>query len=67
MSAEAAHDKDLVIEIDGLVFSISPDAYGISGDINISYTDEAGRKGFSITSSKPVSEWDGFGVCSIKI
>jgi Fe-S cluster assembly iron-binding protein IscA len=67
MSAEAAHEGDLVIETDGLIFSISPDTYEISGDINISYTDEAGRKGFSITSSKSVGEWDGFGVCNIKI
>jgi len=26
-----------------------------------------GRKGFVLTSSKPVGEWDGFGVSDIKI
>jgi Fe-S cluster assembly iron-binding protein IscA len=67
MSAEAPHKNDLLFETDGLVFSISPDAYEMSGDINISYTDEQGKKGFSVTSSKPISEWDGFGVCDIKI
>jgi len=29
--------------------------------------DEMGRKGFVLTSSKPVGEWDGFGVSDIKI
>lgn len=67
LSAEAAHEGDLTVEIDGLVFSVSPDTYEISGDINISYAEEQGRKGFSVTSSKPVSEWDGFGICDIKI
>jgi Fe-S cluster assembly iron-binding protein IscA len=65
--AGPAHEGDLVIETDGLTFSISPDTYQLSGDININYTDEPGREGFSITSSKPVSEWDGFGICNIKI
>ncbi len=67
MSAEAAHEGDLTVETGGVVFSISPDTYAISGDINISYAEEHGRKGFSVTSSKPISEWDGFGVCDIKI
>jgi Fe-S cluster assembly iron-binding protein IscA len=67
MSAETAHEGDLSVEIDGLVFSISPDTYEISGDINIDYAEEQGRKGFSITSGKQISEWDGFGICDIKV
>jgi len=65
--AGPAVDGDMVIEEDGLVISIDPETYKLTGDINIAYTDEPGRKGFSITSVKPVSEWDGFGVCDIKI
>jgi Fe-S cluster assembly iron-binding protein IscA len=67
MAAGVPHEGDMVVEAEGLTFSISPDTYQLSGDINISYVDEPGREGFSITSSKPVSEWDGFGVCNIKI
>jgi Fe-S cluster assembly iron-binding protein IscA len=67
LAAGAPHEGDLVVETDGLTFSISPDTYQLSGDINVVYKDEPGTEGFSITSSKPVSEWDGFGVCHIKI
>ena len=65
--ADSAREDDLVIETDGLTFIISPETHELSGDINISCIDEPGRKGFHITSSKPVSEWDGFGICDIKI
>jgi Fe-S cluster assembly iron-binding protein IscA len=67
MVADSAREGDLVWKTDGLDFVISPETYKISGDINIAYIDEPGKKGFSITSSKPVSEWEGFGICDIKI
>jgi Fe-S cluster assembly iron-binding protein IscA len=67
MVSDSACEGDLVWKTDGLDFVISPETYKISGDINIAYIDEPGKKGFSITSSKPVSEWEGFGICDIKI
>jgi Fe-S cluster assembly iron-binding protein IscA len=66
MAADSAREGDIIFETDGLDFFISPETYELSGDITITYIDEPGRKGFSITSSKPVSEWDGFGICNIK-
>jgi len=66
LTACAAHEGDLAVETEGITFFISPDTYQLSGDITINYSNEPGREGFSITSSKPISEWDGFGVCKIK-
>lgn len=60
-------EKDLIFELEGLTFLISPETYELAGEISISYVDEAGRKGFVIRSSKPVGEWDGFGTGDIKI
>jgi len=67
MIADSEHEGDVVIESGGVAFSISPETYELTGDINITYVDEPGRKGFSVISGKPVSEWDGFGLCDIKI
>ena len=58
---------DLVFKTEGLTFVISPETYEMTGNINISYVDQAGRKGFVIKSARPVGEWDGFGVSEIKI
>jgi iron-sulfur cluster assembly protein len=53
---------DLIEESDGLQFVISPDIHKTIG-----WADERDKKGFVITSSKPLSEWEGFGVCDIRI
>jgi Fe-S cluster assembly iron-binding protein IscA len=58
---------DLIQELDGLTFIINPETYKLIGEVTISYVDEMGRKGFVLTSSKPVGEWDGLGVSDIKI
>jgi Fe-S cluster assembly iron-binding protein IscA len=67
LSVDTAHKSDLVEEVDGLTFVISPETHQLVGEVRISYTDEAGRKGFVLTSSRPVSEWDGFATCSIRM
>jgi hypothetical protein len=67
LSAGPAQAGDLSVVTEGLTFSFSPETYGLSGDITINRITEHGTEGFSITSSKPISEWDGFGVCNIKI
>jgi Fe-S cluster assembly iron-binding protein IscA len=65
LSVGQAHDADLIEEVDGLQFAMSPETYQLVGAVIISY--DEGRKGFVLTSSKPVSEWAGLGTCSIRI
>jgi len=67
LSVDTVRESDLVEEVDGLTFVISAETHQLVGEVTISYTDEAGRKGFVLTSSKPVSEWDGFASCSIRM
>jgi len=63
---DAARDTDIIYQIEGLTFVIDPKTEQHFGDFNIAYAEEIGRKGFIITSTVPVSEWAGFGVCDIK-
>lgn len=67
LSVDSIREPDLIEEVDDLTFVIDPEVYQLVGDITISYIDEIGRKGFILTSDKPVSEWDGLGVCAIGI
>ena len=60
-------ESDLIQEFDGLKFVIDPETYQLVGEVTISCVDDLGRKGFVLTSSKPLSEWSGFGVSTIKI
>ena len=57
---DTVRESDLVEEVDGLTFLISPETHELAGEVRISYRDEEGRRGFILTSSKPISEWDGF-------
>jgi hypothetical protein len=45
---------------------MSPDTYKLVGNVSISYVDDAPKKGFILTSSKPLNEWEGFAACNIK-
>ena len=67
LSVDTVRAADLVQEVDGLQFVMSPETYQLVGDVTISFVDERGKRGFVLFSSKPVSERDGFGVCSIRI
>ena len=60
-------ESDLVQEVDGLTFVIDPETHELAGEVKISYTEDAGRDRFVLTSSKPVSEWDGLITCSIRM
>ena len=60
LTVDAVRESDLVEELDGLTFVISPETHELVGEVRISYTDEEGRRGFVLTSSKPISEWEGF-------
>jgi len=64
---DTVRESDLVEELDGLTFVMSPETHQLVGEVRISYTDDAGRKGFVLTSSKPMSEWDGFATSSIRM
>ena len=67
LSVDQMRASDLIEEVDGLQFVMSPETYQLVGEVTISFVDEREKRGFVLTSSKPVSEWDGFGVCSIRI
>jgi Fe-S cluster assembly iron-binding protein IscA len=66
LSVDAVRESDLVEELDGLTFVISPETYDLVGEVTISYRNDAESEGFVLTSSKPVSEWEGFATCSIR-
>ena len=67
LSVDTIRESDLIEEVDGLVFVISPGTFELVGEIKISYRNEIGGIDFVLTSSKPVSEWAGFGVTNIRI
>ena len=65
LKIDEVRESDLVQEAGGLTFVISPETSRLAGEVTIAYVDDGGRQGFVITSSNPVSEWAGFGVCQI--
>ncbi len=67
LSVDTIRESDLIQELDDLTFVISPEIYRLVGEITIAYVDDIGRKGFVLTSIKPVSEWDGIGASSIRL
>ena len=67
LSVNNIRESDLIQEVEGLTLIMSPEIYQLVGEVTISYVDEIGRKGFLLTSEKPISEWDGFGVSIIRI
>lgn len=60
-------ESDLYVEADGLTFIMDPEVYRLAGEVTISYVEEGGRKGFLLTSERPVSEWEGFGASDIQL
>ena len=66
LSVDKVRESDLVKELEGLTFIVSPETFDLAGEITISYVDDGEQKGFVLTSSKSVSEWEGFGICNIK-
>jgi Fe-S cluster assembly iron-binding protein IscA len=59
--------SDLYTEVEGLTFIMDPEVYNLAGEITIAYMDEEDRKGFMLTSERPVSEWEGFGLSQIQV
>ena len=66
LMADDAHENDLVQNIQGITFVISPEVLEMTGNITIDYVSQKHKTGFVLTSKHPVSEWSGFGVCAIK-
>jgi Fe-S cluster assembly iron-binding protein IscA len=66
LRVDKAASQDVLYNLSGLQFVISPETYELTGDVTISHVNEADKKGFIVKSQKPLSEWDGFGVCEIK-
>jgi Fe-S cluster assembly iron-binding protein IscA len=66
LRVDSARDEDLVQEIVGVTFVVGPDVVETAGDINVGYCDEAGRRGFILSSARAVSEWQGFAPCSLR-
>lgn len=60
---DEAVESDLVEKIGGLTFVMSRKIFDLAGRVRISLRE---NDQFVITPEKPVSEWDGFGTCSIK-
>ena len=67
LTLDEIRENVLIQEIEGLKFVINPEIYELVGEVTISYIDEKGKKGYVMRSSKPLNEWDGFGVCEIKL
>jgi len=60
-------ESDLYIVAEGMIFVMDPEVYRLAGEVTIAYVEEEGRKGFMLTSERPVSEWEGFGVSDIQV
>ena len=64
LGVDNARDGDLVQEIEGVTFVVSPEVLETAGDISVGYCDEADRRGFILSSARAVSEWQGFAPCA---
>jgi len=67
LGLDVRRDSDLVEEIEGITFSIDPRVYEQVGEVTVAHVDRPGQSGFVLTSTKPVSEWEGFGVTQMRV
>lgn len=66
LTVDDARKDDIIQDVCGIPFLISPDVSELTGNITIDYVSEKHKTGFVLTSERPISEWSGFGVCMIK-
>jgi len=66
LTADDASADDIAENVQGIMFVIHPDVITLTGDVTIAYQSDKFDSGFVLTSERPVSEWSGFGVCTIK-
>jgi len=67
LMVDTVRESDLVEELEGLTLVISPETYELVGEVTISCAGDAGRPEFVLTSTRPISEWEGFATCSIRM
>lgn len=67
LTADDARANDFIQDLEGITFLVSPEVNDLTGDITISYQSDKFNAGFVLTSERPISEWSGFGICSIKL
>ena len=67
LSVDRESAEDMKCENGGVEFLIGPSVHQTVGDVKIEYSDDSVSPGFVLTSARPLSEWEGFGVCNIKI
>jgi Fe-S cluster assembly iron-binding protein IscA len=60
---DTIRESDLVEEADGVTFVVSPETHHLVGEVTISQADGA----LVLTPSRPLSEWDGFAPCRIRV
>jgi Fe-S cluster assembly iron-binding protein IscA len=64
--SDTAEESDLIESVEDLTIRMSPSTHELVGTVSISYVDDAQKRGFVLTSSKPLNEWEGFAACNIK-
>jgi hypothetical protein len=64
MRVGTAGESDLVQEAGGITFIMHKDVHDRVGMVTISRRDNAN---YVLTPGRPLSEWDGFGSCKIKV
>ncbi|MEE9913783.1 MAG: hypothetical protein K4571_18895 [Deltaproteobacteria bacterium] len=67
LTADEARADDQMQDVQGVMFVLAPDIANLTGDITLSCQSDPFNAGFVLTSERPVSEWSGFGVCTIKV
>jgi Fe-S cluster assembly iron-binding protein IscA len=63
LGVDRIRESDLVEEIDGVTFVIDLETHDLVGDVTIGCAED----GLVVTSAKPLSEWDGFAPCRIRM
>jgi Fe-S cluster assembly iron-binding protein IscA len=62
LAVDRIREPDLVEEVDGVTFVIDLETHDLVGEVTIGCKED----GFVVTSSKGLSEWDGFAPCRIR-
>jgi Fe-S cluster assembly iron-binding protein IscA len=66
LRVEAEKESDLVHDAGDVRFVMSTATADLVGDVTITHVTDGTKKRFILTSSIPVSEWDGFSACDIR-
>jgi Fe-S cluster assembly iron-binding protein IscA len=67
LMVDTSRESDLVQEVDGLTFVIDPETHELAGEVRISLADDREKTAFILTSSKPISEWEGVITCDLRM